>query len=233
MAASDFQAKRAELAKNLRKSLKPSRKAFLIIFGATFFITLFSSLHGLTEAWAWGIAGDLITINGLVLGFVLFGVTMLSSDTLAQRSLERTVKGAIYDMIGQAKENSSSNNSVKDWWKDADASITDAFYRAGFEMGYIIGSLERSLIFILCSIGLSLCLFGVNSSIIDIWYFNLIFIGLYFSSLFCFVYGVYSTQRVLFVLLEKSIKLRPKGSVETVEEILKDILKRRQAQGGL
>jgi uncharacterized membrane protein len=194
------------LDEHFKKTLQLPRKSYAIMALATVFIVLVSSLHGMTEAWAWELARNLITVDGLILGFIVFGATVLSRQSFNKASYESMIEETVDRLLLRASEYEKSKKTLQEWveeeylptWKTA-------FYGYGFQQGYMVGSLSTSAVLILSSIGLAFCLFGVNDKNVNAWPYQVLFLFLYYASIYCFVSGVYLAYHLITVLLERTM----------------------------
>lgn len=72
------------LGQVIKRVFSKSFLASLILGG--FFVFGLINLHPFNESWAWEIARDLITVDGLILGFTILGVTVVAERAAERRS---------------------------------------------------------------------------------------------------------------------------------------------------
>jgi hypothetical protein len=74
---------RKRLENKIRKYLDTyvggRKRLLLLAFLAAIMIT-FVNFHGFSESWAWEIAKTIISLNGIILGFIIVGVTLFFSE---------------------------------------------------------------------------------------------------------------------------------------------------------
>jgi hypothetical protein len=209
------------------ESFRLSGKSYLIIFLASLFITFTSSSHGITEAWAWEIARNLITVNGLILGFIVFGATILSRRSFTRASYESMMEELVDKIITKATEYVKSGKTVEECIeKEYPELWKESFYSFGFQMGSWVGKLSFSVTMILVSIGFAFCLFGVNDANIKTLQATLFFLLVYFVAMYFFIVGVYYSFNLIVSLLGKSIMLHEEPS-KTLARIVEERIKRQ------
>lgn len=160
----------------------------------------------MTEAWAWELAKNLITVDGLILGFIIFGATVLSRRSFNKTLYESTIEEAVDRLLLRASEYEKSKKSLEEWveseylptWKRA-------FFSYGTQQGSMVGSISTSAVLILSSIGLAFCLFGVSDTNMNAWPYQELFLFLYYAAIYCFVTGVYLAYHLIAALLDRMV----------------------------
>jgi hypothetical protein len=185
------------LQKELRELTSPSWKATLITFLGAIIVSIISMLHGIDQNWAWEVARNLITINGLVLGFAVVASTVLSSRGFTRTAYKMMIEDAVDKFMERAR----------DLGKVTEATATEFIKKEflpmatspAYSMGVIQGTFNASVEIILTSIVLSLCLFGVSGTATGI--LLILFINIYWTALWSFIYGAYKILKVIFAIL--------------------------------
>jgi len=183
------------LEKDARKHFIPTRAVMLKLIVLSVIIALVSSAHGLNEAWAWKVAELLITIDGLVLGFAILGMTIL----LSRESSEVVRKSMVEESVNDMRQFASSMNKS---CLDGRPELLALTIRPIMRLKLLRTSFVLSTEFLLTSIGLAFCLFGVSDGTTGSPLGNA-FLCLYSASIGVFVMGVYILMKALSFLMEK------------------------------
>lgn len=217
------------LQKHFEKSLRISRKSYFVIAVATIFIVLVSSFHGVTEAWAWELARNLITVDGLILGFTMFSATVLSKRSFNKALYESMIEETADDLLSRASEYKKSKKTVEEWINENLSTWRQTYCDLGAQQGSLVGSLYVSAILILLSIGLAFCLFGVSDTNLKGWSFEELFFFLYYSAVFCFVSGVYSSYHLIAIVLAR-VMTPPERPSRAIARVLERKMKEQEME---
>lgn len=210
---------------NFGKIKAPSKKSYFTILLATICIALISRFHGITEAWAWEVAKTLITVNGLVLGFILFGAATLSRRSFTQVLYESMIEETVNKLLIRAAEYEKSGKTLEEWVeKEYEPTWSQAFYDYGYKLGSFIGTLNLSLIMILVSISCSFCLFGFSNTNIGNTIVYELFSLIYYLAIYFFIAGVYHSFRLISIILEQ-IALSHEKPSKVITRILEEKMK--------
>lgn len=135
------------------------KKTLLLLAFFTAFIISFVNLHGFSESWAWEIAKTIISLNGIILGFIIVGVTLFFSERgYATQRFAQVVGQHLEDALENLKVVELSD--IEKLKKRFSASLESAMSEAVAVPAIIPGSLLALSI----SIGLAFSLFGVNDA---------------------------------------------------------------------
>lgn len=149
-------------------------------------VVTFMSLHEVSESWAWEIAKSLITINGIVLGFIIVGVNLIFSERI--NSISQKI-----DIIKKHWENFfkelklgeiADSERVKE---KMEKSLESAFVEI-FVPPY---SITTSMSYLVVSIVFALTLFGVSDTTIENPILPFIYPTILTLSIGFFITGVY------------------------------------------
>lgn len=175
-------------------------------------------------------AKNLITIDGLVLGFIIFSATMLSRRSLTRTLYESMIEETVDKLLTRAAEYEKSKKTLEEWVEKEYYPIwKQAFFGFGYQLGSLMGYLSTSVIMVLFSIGLAFCLFGVNNVNINIWPEHELFLLVYFLAIYFFISGVYFAFHLIATLLEKTAFAHEKPS-KTIAKILEERIKQLEKQ---
>jgi len=89
------------LGQVMKRVFSKSFLASLILGG--FFVYGLINLHPFTESWAWEIARDLITVDGLILGFTILGITVVAERAAERRSSLPRMTSLLKKFIAELK----------------------------------------------------------------------------------------------------------------------------------
>lgn len=205
--------------------IQPTKKAYMLLGLSILFIAFISVSHGITEAWAWEVAKALITINGLVLGFVIFGATILSRGSFAEVSIRKAISRGVEKLVVEAKKQKNNDPTLFTQWlnENGRSILREPLESLFYDIKDLKKYLEISLLLILVSIGLSFCLFGVSPTTASNPTSSYLFFFAFYNSLISFVLGVYIAYRVFFHLLERSFW----GSIKDPDRLTDDIVNQK------
>jgi hypothetical protein len=208
------------MSKTLGKSVKKVTKQFfskstiaIIILVGTI-ICVFVSLHPLNESLAQQFATALITVDGLILGFTILGVTVVIERGFSVPRITAIFEEHVNEFIHELKVVEISD--VKKM-KGKLASTVESALVDIISVPYV---LFIAMYFLFASLLSAFMLFGVSdtttSDPISVWAFNIV-MGLSISFL---IFGFHMTIRVLEDL---TMKTNPKELYKAFEEAFNQI----------
>jgi Na+/melibiose symporter-like transporter len=213
---------RKRLENKIRKYLDTyvggRKRLLLLAFLAAIMIT-FVNFHGFSESWAWEIAKTIISLNGIILGFIIVGVTLFFSERgyAIQRCTE--IFGQhLKDALNNLKVVELSDiEKLKKWFTE---SIESATAEAIATPSIIPGS----IIALSISIGLAFSLFGVNDATQNDIMLRSIFSFILSLSISFQVFGIYLTYKFIQDFVKHAFKFEmAKGLKKALEDFTKEV----------
>lgn len=194
-----------------------SRKSFFLIWGFSLFVSFVALLHGLSESWAWEIAKTIITLDGVILGFTIIGVTLFSSERT--RSTSRIVgifRKHLKDFWKELRvvEVSNSENIKRRFVSSLESAITEAFV--------VPSTLPAGMKFLVISIAFALSLFGVSDATLNDIILRDVFKVLFSLSIVFMMLGIYFTFKFMEEIFFTSISI---DMTESLEKSLETFIK--------
>lgn len=216
-----------KVTKDLEKAFLPSRKtqvAFILIGVAIGYVSTFC---GMSEEWASEVAKALITINGLVIGFTILGITVFSkrgySEAIFRKSVEQSASRFINYVQDLEKEFTAEQLKEKFL-----SSLIYPFFDVIMLREVFSGSIKCSLI----SIGFALCLFGVSTEAVSNPLIEFLFVFVYSLSISTFIWGAYYIIYCVRAILEKATEYDTKQqfeiAIDAFERKVRDLKKELQ-----
>jgi len=153
-----------KLEKEIGKEFSNLKLIFAIGLVATG-IYLLLRLHEFNQIWAWELAKVLITINGLILGFTIVGVTLSSERPPSEINITKIFSQHVKETISQLKVVELAN--PKETEKKLHSSLLDAIAEFVFEVYIIPFSMISAIRFLAVSILFALLLFGISDSTVN------------------------------------------------------------------
>lgn len=186
---------RKSLQTKIRKSLDVyvggGKRILLLAFFASFIICLVN-LHGFSESLAWEFAKTVISLNGIILGFIIVGVTLFFSERgyTRQRFIE---------IVGQHLDDALDNLKVKELSdiEKLKERFSESIESALAEAVAVPAIIPGSILTLSVSIGLALSLFGVNDATKDDIFLRTIFGFVLSFSIIFMVFGIYLTYKFI------------------------------------
>jgi hypothetical protein len=199
------------------KSLKPSKKALLVVLLFSVLISLVLLSHGIAQDWAWALAQALITVNGLIFGFFILGTTYLSTKESAIDLYTQLIDNKILEqLVAQTRQ-----ENLKEAEKAVKKNVSPILSTSAEHLGYFTGKFEASVYFPIVSIGFSLCLFGVNDTVATNTFLLNVFNFITFAAIYFLIIGTYEILECISFVMEKNAESATSKSSEIFEKILR------------
>jgi len=198
-------------------------KAVVAMILSGLVIGVVSKPDAINEAWAWEVAKALITINGLLIGFSILGITVFVRRSYTQTILRESCEEIANDI---ARHLLQSGKKLDELTLEELSSLTGTL----FEIPALSFAFQLSIAFFLVSIGLALCLFGVtperaeNPIVADM--FSLV----YGFAIANFLNGVYGTMYGINQILKKTKKVMLRRGLNLISSLLKKKLKKLEKE---
>lgn len=150
------------------------------------------NLHGFSESWAWEIAKTIISLNGIILGFIIVGATLFFSERgyAAQRFTE-IIGQHLRDFLDNLKVVELSN--IEKLKEGFSASLESAVAEAIPGSAIILGCILALSV----SIGFALSLFGVSNVTENDVILRTIFSFVFSLSITFEVFGIYLAYKFM------------------------------------
>ena len=216
------------LSKEAFKWMWGSRKTIVLLFVISLIISMFSNLHGMNESWAWEVAKALITINGLVLGFSILGMTVFARRGFTRAAFKVTLQKQFAGFINRLGKSGEKNKDAFN--ENVIREFLSLFFHPFFETFIVQYAVMLSMVYLLASVGLAFCLFGVNDVTIGNPIFKELFSSIYTLAIVMLLLGVFLVLRGIFSLMEKNMEIEIKGAFKTVLDSLQKEKKRKEAK---
>ena len=194
-----------------------NRKSFFLIWFFSFSVSFVALLHGLSESWAWEIAKTIITLDGVILGFTIIGVTLFSSERT--RSTSRIVgifRKHLKDFWKELRvvEVSNSENIKRRFVSSLESAITETFV--------VPSTLPACMVFLVISIAFALSLFGVSDATLNDIILRDVFKVLFSLSIGFMMLGIFFTFKFMEEIFFTSISI---DMTEALEKSLETFIK--------
>lgn len=220
------------IRKKVRKEVLPSRKTLVILLVIGWTIGYISSLRGMSEAWAWEVAKALISINGVLIGFSILGITVFSSRGYSKTVFRTSAEQAIDELFSRLKE--LGRNPKEITYEKIIEEILLSAYTPFLDVTMIRHVFLSSMEFFLASIGFALFLFGVSTETMNIPFLEALFFFCYSSAIGMFILGAYEIMHGISTVLEKGTELNLTQGLDILFKIfdkkLKELDKRQAKQ---
>lgn len=176
----------------------------LVVFGLV-------SLHPLNESLAQQIATALITVDGLILGFTILGVTVVAERGFSIPRMTAVFEEHFKKFIDELKvvEASDAEKTAEKLTSSAKSAIVDIIWFPSV--------LFMAMYFLLASLLTALMLFGVSDTTVSEPLLAAIFQMVMGLSIFFLILGFHSTIQVL---KDLTMKTSPKELFKALEEAL-------------
>lgn len=174
-----------------------SKSTYLLI-GLAVVALIIIHLHPLTQSWAWTIAQTLITANGLILGFSVLGVTIVSERAFLPSRMSDILEKHLKKSTGGLRNIKPSEI------ERIHKSYSEAAKSAILEIKLVPNALFETMYFLFASLILAITLFGVSDSTVTSPALVAVFTTTMTGSLLLLVIGVNLTFRVLKELAVKT-----------------------------
>jgi hypothetical protein len=192
-----------------------SKSNFISIAVASAVVLGFVNLHPLNASLAQQIATALITVDGLILGFSILGVTIVSERGFSITRMSAILKKNFREFIDELKEEEVSGA------KKIKEKLASTAESAIFEIISVPSFLFQAMYFLLVSLLSALMLFGVSDDLITAYPIMLsVFSTVLVFSLLFLILGFHLTIKVLQNL---TMKTNPKDLLKAFEEAIAEI----------
>jgi hypothetical protein len=195
----------------------PRKTIFCIILGSIA-IAFLASINGMDSEWARVIAPSLITVNGLILGFAVLGVTNLSDKDFVKATHESLIRQHMRELFMRLSKIQEVEKTERDRLiKNEFALVTGKTY---FSEGVIHAVFKNQIFFLLVSLGLSFCIFGVNTTYAFLSLQWLFFILVLYLAIAFLLIAAYKLYQSFFGLLNRASIVYTRFDKELIETIL-------------
>lgn len=173
------------------------------------------SLHEMSESWAWEIAKSLITINGIVLGFIIVGVNLIFSERIHSVSqkidiIKKHWENFLKELkLGEIADSERVKEKLEKSLESAIAEIIVPPYSIISSMSYLV----VSIIF-------ALTLFGVSDTTIENPILPSIYSTILTLSIGFFIFGVYLAIKFMQSLVSSFLSIETKKAFKECFEAL-------------
>ena len=193
------------LGEKYKKEVLPSRKTLVILIVIGTAIGAVSSLHGMSEAWAWEVAKALISINGFLIGFSILGITVFSSRGYSKAVFRTSAEQSIDELISRLKDLGRNPKEItkEELIGEMLLSAITPFLDVAMIRHVFLSSMESLLV----SIGFALFLFGVSTETVNNPFLVILFSLSYSLAIAMFILGAYEIVHGISTVLEKGTEL--------------------------
>lgn len=227
------------VVKDFRKRFLPSKKTMVMFILIAIMINITSSLRGMSEEWASEVAKALITINGLLIGFAILGITAISKRGYTEIMLKEAVEQSANEFVTRVEY---VLKEPKEYSKEE---LIDKFLSSWlypfFDVIVLREAFLLSMEYLLASIGCALCLFGISTEVVGNPLVASLFSLVYSMSILLFLWGAYFIIHGVRTILEKGTDINIKqqveiaanifeGKLEHLEKKMKELAKKAQTE---
>lgn len=214
------------ITERFKKKVLPSLKTRVALILIGIAIGSSSILHGMTEAYAWEVAKALISIDGLLIGFSILGITVLSRSGYLETLYKTSTKQSAEELVSHLQDLGKKFKEMTDEEKMEELlfSVVSPFIDVWMLREVFLDSMK----FLLVSIGLALFLFGVSTENMNVPYLEHVFTSCYSLAVAAFIIGTYYIVKGISAILEKGEINMEQGFElfkNTFEKKLKDLEK--------
>jgi len=201
-----------KLDNEIRQIVSPSNITLVLLCIGVSVISLVS-WESMSRTWALEVAKDLITVNGVVLGFVILGMTLFLRRGLPSKIIEESIEKAVQRLQEMKEGTYPPPATLEDLMEKEFIPI---ILTGPYHVGIFEGAFKLSTTFILVSIGLSFCLFGVSDTLLASLNFKSLFLLFYAFALYFFLAGAY----VIFNAMFKLTRLISRSALNKTYELI-------------
>jgi len=207
--------------KDFEKEVKRfTTKTYVVVVICGIAISVVSSLHGLSEAWAWEVAKAIISINGLLIGFGILGITVFSrrrySETMYKKSAEQLIAELINKLRNSKKKPEEISEELK---KELVLRYVKSFVKSFLDVATLRVFFSEAIESLIISIGFAICLFGVNPETASNPFLSILFSSVYTISISTFLVGTLLIIRGISTTMEKTTEISISKSFEIFASI--------------
>lgn len=205
------------------KGFKPSRKMMTLLIVIGIVISAFSTYRGISEEWASEVANALITINGILLGFTILGITVFSKRSYTETMFRKSVEESATEFASHVEGILESLDKTS--MKGLEEKFISSLFYPFVDVILLRESFLRSMQLLLVSIGSALCLFGINTDVLSNPFLNFFFRIAYCISISMFLLGTYFIMYGVRSILEKSMGFNVEKQFEIAESVFEKKIK--------
>jgi sterol desaturase/sphingolipid hydroxylase (fatty acid hydroxylase superfamily) len=194
------------LSEDVKEITEPSARTMIVLLLSSLVVGYISLLHGINESWAWEVGRDLITVDGLIIGFVVLGFTFIFTRDFTGSIIDGMMKDAMSEFDENIEEylKKNPNGSSSDFFRnEAFVAVTKPIYQTR----QMLNGLKLSFISLVISLALAFFLLGMGD---QTNYTQSAFIGAFTISLtlsfFFLLLGTYTILKTLERFAEQSVK---------------------------
>jgi len=221
MSEFDEEEVKRRVIRNVRKRVRErlfSKKMLFLLFLLGMGIGIVGIPTVINQAWAWQVANSLITINGLIIGFSILGLTVFLrrgyTENLFKKLVEESADNLITDFKGLWKSQQKTSNEEL-----VERFISNAIYPF-IDIEYFRGVILTSMVCSLVSIGSCLMLFGVPSGNINLP-LKLLYTIIYGLAVSMLIWSAYYIMHGISLFAEKVIEIRTEEGSKIALEVFK------------
>jgi hypothetical protein len=202
------------------------RELFAIIF-CSIAIAIVAGINGMNPEWARSIATSLLTVAGLVFGFVILGVTNLTDKDLVKALHEYQLRKNFDKLFNKLHVKPATKAEEKSLMQKELSEAIGNTYKA---QGYVVGSFLTPIIWLLISIGFSFSIYGMNTTANFLNIEWLIFDFLLYFSLVLLFAAVYSLFKIFIYIIGASTLSYCRLDKKMIEQIINERTKDRKEE---
>ena len=197
---------------------------------------MISSLGGISKEWAWEVAKAFISVNGLLIGFIILGMTVFLRRGYTRALFRKSVEESANEFIGELKDLKKKSEKITQ--KELQERLFSSALYPLMDIPLLRTLFSSSMEWLLISIGFALLLFGVSTETVNNYpILEFLFNAVYVWVITSFLWGVWSMMKGTSTILKRGTEVDTKQSVETVTSIFirkmeefEKTLKREQAK---
>jgi len=191
-------------------------KSAVLLGFASAIVGLLIHLHGYSESWAWEIAKAIITIDGILLGFIILGATLFFSERgYSTSGMAEVFEKHFEDFWKRLRvvDVSNSEKTTKQFISCVESAVA--------EIVVVPSSVSTCMICLTLSIAFALSLFGVSDTTANNTTLTLVFsVGIFGSIMFLMI-GLYLTYRFIREFVRVAARIEMTEAFEKSLEIFK------------
>lgn len=193
------------------KKYQPSNKILFLVALLGAIIGLVSVPQPINQEWAWQVAGSIITINSLIMGFSILGLTVFSergySKSIFKKLAEESADNLITDLERLGKTQKEVSN------KELIERILSNTLHPFIDIQYLREIMLISMKYSLMSIGCCLLLFGVTPERINDPLLRFTFYAVYSMAIAMFIWSAYSIIYGISAIVKRSTEINTEQGV--------------------
>ena len=179
---------------------KPKPLVMWAIVAFSLFIGVLSLFSGITKDWAWEVGKVLLTIDGLIIGFVILGFTFVLTKDFTGSIIDYMIKDSKKELDEKLAECIKNPEINQEEFLETEPFI--AVTKPIFKMRLMLNGLKTSFTFLAISIAFAFILFGVGEQTAM---YSAIFLFPYVLSIFFLLSGTYSIFKTIEAFAEQAV----------------------------